>query len=263
MPGQAARPGRRYVRESRLRAVVVDIGAAASRRHVIPAWFDVDVTDVLPRLRGTARRVSLTVYVVATLARAVARHRRMHGYRDLRGRTAVFDDVDVDVSVEVDVEGESFPMNHVLRRAHARSPMDLDAELRAVAADPGRSETLRLASAVRWYVLLPAAVRSRLLGSMRRFPDTQKRLVGTVGVSSVGMYGGGGGVGLPFLVHTLDVLIGGLTERPGYGPDGEIGRRSFLSVAVVADHDVVDGAPLARFLAELRRDLESGAVLDA
>ncbi len=228
----------------------------------MPAWFDVDVTDVLPLLRGPARRASVTTYVVATLARAVARHPRLHGYRDLRGRTALFDDVDVNVSVEVDVDGQSFPMNHVLRRAHARAAADLDAELSAVAIDPGRSETLRLASAVRWYLALPRAARSRLLGAMRRFPDAQKRLTGTVGVSSVGMYGAGGGVGLPFLVHTLDLLVGGLHDRPAYGPDGALGRRSFLSVAVVADHDVVDGAPFARFLAELRRDLESGTALE-
>lgn len=228
----------------------------------MPAWFDVDVTDVLPRLRRPGHRVSLTVYVVAALARAVARHPRMQGYRDVRGRTVLFDDVDVDVSVEIDLDGESFPMNHVLRRAHARSPGDLDVELHSVAADPGRSETLRLAGVVRWYVLLPPAVRSRLLGSLRRWPDAQKRLAGTVGVSSVGMHGSGGGLGLPFLVHTLDLLVGGMAERPGYGPGGDVERRSFLSIAVVADHDVVDGAPLARFLGELRRDLESGDTLE-
>lgn len=76
------------------------------------------------------------------------------------------------------------------------------------------------------------------------------------------MFGQGGGVGLPFLVHTLDVLVGGLDERPGFGPDGELGRRWYLSVSVVADHDIVDGAPLTRFLAELRRDLVAGAALD-
>lgn len=255
------RPPRTYVRESRLRRVIVDIGAAAARRHPMPAWFEADVTDVLPRLRDGERRVSVTVYVVATLARAVARNPRLHGCRDLRGRTVLFDDVDVNVSVEVDVEGESFPMNHVLRRAHDRAAIDLDAELRAVATDPGRSETLRLAPAVGWYLALPAALRTRLLGSLRRLPETQKRFAGTLGVSSVGMHGGGGGIGLPFLVHTVDVLVGGLAERPAFGADGGVERRSFLSIAVVADHDIIDGAPFARFLAELRRDLQSGSAL--
>jgi pyruvate/2-oxoglutarate dehydrogenase complex dihydrolipoamide acyltransferase (E2) component len=100
-----------------------------------------------------------------------------------------------------------------------------------------------------------------MLGAVRRLPDRQKALMGTVGVSSVGMYGRGGGVGLPFLVHTLDVLVGGLETRPGFDGDGAVVPREHLWIAVQADHDVVDGAPLARFVAELRDALESAAVL--
>ena len=114
---------------------------------------------------------------------------------------------------------------------------------------------------LRAYLALPAPLRSRLLGSVRRFPERQKALMGTVGLTSVGMYGGGGGLGLPFLVHTLDVLVGGLETRPGYDRDGVLGPRQYLSVAVQVDHDLVDGAPVARFLAELREDLERGPAL--
>jgi pyruvate/2-oxoglutarate dehydrogenase complex dihydrolipoamide acyltransferase (E2) component len=254
------RAPRRYERDSPMRAVIVDIGAASSRRHAISAWFSADVTDVLPRLRSEGS-VSLTVYVAATLARAVAAHPRLHAARDLRGRVVMFDDVDVNMSVEVDVDGQPFPMNHVLRAAQARSVHDLSAEVRDVKVDPSRSETADLAGSVRAYLALPAFVRSRMLGAVRRFPDRQKALMGTVGVSSVGMYGRGGGVGLPFLVHTLDVLVGGLETRPGFDRDGAVVPREHLWIAVQADHDVVDGAPLARFVAELRDALESAAVL--
>lgn len=174
----------------------------------------------------------------------------------------MFDDVDVNVSVEVTVDGQSFPMNHVLRRADSRSPAELGAELREVAAGPSGSRTRRLLPAARCYLLLPAFVRRRLLGGLRRLPATQKSAAGTVGLTSVGMFGQGGGVGLPFLVHTLDVLVGGLDVRPGFGSEREFGRRWSLSVSVVADHDIVDGAPLTRFLAELRRDLAAGTALD-
>ena len=67
--------------------------------------------------------------------------------------------------------------------------------------------------------------------------------------------------GLPFLVHTLDVLVGGLETRPGSDPDGALGPRQHLPVSVQVDHDLVDGAPVARFLADFRRDLEQGRAL--
>lgn len=241
--------------------MIVDIGAASARRHAIPAWFDVDVTDVLARLEQS-RPCSLSVFVTATLARSVARHPHVHAVRDLRGRLVMFDDVDVNLSVEALVDGRPFPMNHVLRAAHARSVHDLDAEVRSVKSHPETSDTVRLAGGVRLYLALPGAVRSRLLGGVHRLPDQQKALMGTVGVSSVGMFGRGGGLGLPFLVHSLDVLVGGLQAQPHLDRDGRLSTRQMLSLAVVADHDVVDGAPLARFLADFRDDLNAGRALD-
>lgn len=82
---------------------------------------------------------------------------------------------------------------------------------------------------------------------MHRLPDLQARMVGTVGVTSVGMHAHGGGLGLLFLVHTHEQVV----------------PRLMLAVAVVADHDVVDGAPMAPFLAEFRQCLESGRALAA
>lgn len=251
---------RRYELDSTLRRVIVDIGAASSRRHAIPAWFSADITEVWERIRARGRP-SMTVYVAGSLARAVARHPRLHAARDLRGRVVIFDDVDVNISVEVEADGQPFPMNHVLRSVQSRSLEDLHDEVREVKAHPERSPTTGLGAPLRAYLALPAPLRSRLLGSVRRFPDRQKALMGTVGLTSVGMYGDGGGLGLPFLVHTLDVLVGGLETRPGYDPDGGLGPRQHLSVSVQVDHDLVDGAPVARFLADFRRDLEQGRAL--
>ena len=185
------RAARRLTRDPPLRRVVSDIGAVAGRRHAIPAWFTVDVTDVLPRLQAQPH-VSLTVLVAGTVARVVARHPRMHALRDVRGRVVTFEEVDVNVSVEVVVDGQPFPVNHVLRSSHERSLRDLDEELHRVKADPEGVSSRRLLRAAEVYLSLPAPVRRRLLGSVRRFPDRQKALMGTVGVTSVGMYGRGG-----------------------------------------------------------------------
>ncbi len=258
--GDEARAPRHYEVDSPLRRVIVDIGAASSRRHAISGWFTADITEVWEQLRAQGRP-SMTVYVAGTLARAVSRHPRLHAARDLRARVVVFDDVDVSISVEVEADGQPFPMNHVLRSVQSRSLEDLQDEVQALKANPGGSPTTGVGTPLRAYLTLPAPLRSRLLGSVRRFPERQKSLMGTVGLTSVGTYGGGGGLGLPFLVHTLDVLVGGLETRPGYGPDGALGPRQHLPLSVQVDHDLVDGAPVARFLADFRRALEEGRAL--
>ena len=239
-----------------------DAGAVAARRHAIPAWFAADVTDVYPAL-GRDSGVSVTAYVAATLARAVAAQPRLHASRDALGRVVTYAAVDVNATVEVTLDGRSFPMNHVLRDADTRSAHDLHAEMQAVKARPSASETARLDRSTAWYLRVPGPLRRRvLMGSLHRLPDLQRRLIGTVGLSSVGMHGRGAGVGFPFLLHTLDVLVGGLDERPGFDADGHVVPRHHLWVALVVDHDVVDGVPMVRFMAAFRDGLESGAVLE-
>jgi hypothetical protein len=76
----------------------------------------------------------------------------------------------------------------------------------------------------------------------------------------VGMFArrGGWGTGLP--MHPLTVTVGGLARKPGLVGD-QVVPREFLSLTLEIDHDVVDGAPAARFTERFCRLLESGANL--
>jgi|GEM_PF-4150666 pyruvate/2-oxoglutarate dehydrogenase complex dihydrolipoamide acyltransferase (E2) component len=256
-----SRPDRTVSRDSIARRIVIDAGAAATRRHAIPAWFTADVTDVVTRLARDPD-LSITTYVVSTVAEVVARHPRLHAIRDVLGNIVTFDTVDVNVVVEVTHDGHSYPLNHVLRAADTRPAVDLHHELHQVKANPASTDTLRLTGLTRWYVTMPAPARRAMMRSLHRLPDLQRHLVGTVGVTSVGMHGRGAGTGFPFLLHTLDVLVGGLEDRATVDHDGRRGIRQHLWVSMVVDHDVVDGVPMTRFVADMRDQLESGAALE-
>ncbi len=52
----------------------------------------------------------------------------------------------------------------------------------------------------------------------------------------------------------------GIAQRPRV-VGGHIEIRDILDLTVLADHNVVDGAPATRFAAELRNLMESAAVL--
>jgi len=58
------------------------------------------------------------------------------------------------------------------------------------------------------------------------------------------------------------VVVGGIGRKPGVTADGHIEVREYLGLTVSADHDVVDGAPLARFVQRLVELIESGYGLD-
>ena len=57
-----------------------------------------------------------------------------------------------------------------------------------------------------------------------------------------------------------EVIVGGLSQRPRV-INGQVTVRDILDLTVAIDHNVVDGAPAARFAAEFRELLESATVI--
>jgi pyruvate/2-oxoglutarate dehydrogenase complex dihydrolipoamide acyltransferase (E2) component len=221
---------------------------------------EVDVSDVRRRLRAAEPPLSFTAYVVATTARAVAAHPEVHAYRDWRGRLVVHRHVDVTTMIEVQTPDGPFPLAHVVRNAARRSLDDLSAEVRTMQREPRRSGTGR--ALMRWALPIgrvPGLFRLMYVVMKRSIRVRQR--VGTVSVSSVGMFGGGGGHGIGFpTLLSVGVLVGGLSHKPRVIGDG-IEPREVLDLTITIDHNVVDGAPAARFGADLRRMLEEGTVL--
>jgi pyruvate/2-oxoglutarate dehydrogenase complex dihydrolipoamide acyltransferase (E2) component len=259
-----SRPSHEIVAFPRSRRLIVDVGRVARARNTVHGFIAIDVTDVRRRLRDAGAAgggdLSLTGYIVACVGRAVAADRAVHALRDPFGRLVRFDDVDVNVSVEVRLEGRSFPMNHVIRAAQARSLHDISAELHRVKRHPDQSPTRRLAAGARVFLSLPGVLRRSAFRALYRLPARQKALVGTVGVTAVGMVGRGGGWGTAFQVHPLEVVVGGIAVTPGVTDQG-IAPREHLHVTLSFDHDVVDGAPAARFASRLRDLIEAPDVV--
>jgi pyruvate/2-oxoglutarate dehydrogenase complex dihydrolipoamide acyltransferase (E2) component len=83
-----------------------------------------------------------------------------------------------------------------------------------------------------------------------------KRYGGTVGMSSIGMFGSNGGWGIPIAPPTLMITLGGIARKPRI-IDGSLQERELLAVTISVDHAIVDGAPAARFAARLAGFIES------
>jgi pyruvate/2-oxoglutarate dehydrogenase complex dihydrolipoamide acyltransferase (E2) component len=75
------------------------------------------------------------------------------------------------------------------------------------------------------------------------------------------MFGTGSGWGLPVSNHTLQITLGGIAKRPDL-VNGQLENRQMLCVTISVDHDLVDGAPAARFAHTLKELIEGRSVLD-
>ncbi|WP_242342819.1 2-oxo acid dehydrogenase subunit E2 [Anaeromyxobacter terrae] len=231
------------------------------RRHMVHALLELDVSrarELLRELERSGEKLSFTAFVVASLARAIDADRRLHAYRDWRNRLVLFDEVDVVTLVESEVDAVAIP--HVVRAANRRTLREIHDEIRRIQAEPGASAQ-RSGALMRLSALTPGLLRRLFFRVLRRNPHWLKRTAGTALVTSVGMFGLGAGwvVGIVPL-HTLCLTVGGITRKPGL-VDGRVEPREYLSLTASVDHDIVDGAPAARFARHLRELIEGAEVL--
>ncbi len=244
------------------REVVVDAGYLGSGRHIIHGLVEADVTRAR-ELRhllsdGDDAPISFTAFIVASLSRAVASNPSVQAYRDWRRRLVVFHDVDVVTMIEAEKDKVAVP--HVIRKANQRTVRDISDEIRAIQARPGESE--QRGALTRLAPRVPRFVRLLFFWTIKKNPHWFKRLEGTVVVTSVGMFGRGGGWGIGFLpTHTLGLTIGGIAQKPGVH-EGQVEVREYLNLTISFDHDIVDGAPAARFTRRLIDLIEEATVLE-
>jgi pyruvate/2-oxoglutarate dehydrogenase complex dihydrolipoamide acyltransferase (E2) component len=84
--------------------------------------------------------------------------------------------------------------------------------------------------------------------------------MGNVAITSIGMIGKVNGWFIPISVHPICFGIGRIAKKPVVVID-KIEIREVLNMTILLDHDVVDGAIMARFISRLSENIEKGIEL--
>ncbi len=252
-------PGYQTLRFPRSQDQIIDWLDIAARRHTMHALVEVDVTDARRAIRErrarTGEPLSFTAFVGACFARAIDEDKRMHAHRKGRRALVLFDEVDVTVGVERALDGEAIPVPHIVRAANRKGPVEISRELRSSTAQPEPYRALRRLLPL--WLFVPRSVRRLVWTRLLADPVRRKRLTGTTFVTAVGMFGHGTAWGIPQAHnYTLGLTVGGLVRRLGLKrtDDGNerIEAREFLCLTLSFDHDLIDGAPAARFATRLK-----------
>ncbi len=242
------------------------------KRHHIPILLEIDVTKARIAIRDrsvqTGVRISFTGWVVKCLAQAVSEHKYIHAVRKGNKQLVIFDDVDINIVVERAVgekaAGETLPMPYIIRKANEKNVAEIHAEIRAaqrssVATGEVQIGSPRAAWIAKIGTMLPRFARDLFFWKpLFRNPFRVKQMMGTVGVTSLGMAGQSGlSWGIPIGIHPLIVAVGAIAKRPGIVGE-QIVIREYVGLTVLFDHDVTDGAPVARFIRRLQELMGSG-----
>jgi pyruvate/2-oxoglutarate dehydrogenase complex dihydrolipoamide acyltransferase (E2) component len=242
----------------RNRLLMVDGGRMGLQKHTVHGLVEFDISRARETIRKhkvqTGEILSFSAFFLACLGKAIDMNKHMHAYRNWRNKLIIFDQVDVNTLFEVEVDGKKTIRPHILRGVNKKTFREIHQEIRAFQQEHESSQESKF---IEWFVQLPGFARRLFLWILFKNPQLIKEYYGTVLVSSIGMFGTGGGWGLPVPNHTLQLTLGGIAKKPGI-VDDRIEVREYLSVTISIDHDIIDGAPAARFTQRLKELIESG-----
>jgi hypothetical protein len=165
----------------------------------------------------------------------------------------IYEDINITSMFEVEFGLKKTPIPHTFRATNRKSFLQIHHELRDIQNKPHASTESKF---MRWFVFLPAFLRRGFYWVVMRFPQKFRGNSSPVMVTAVGMFGSGGGWAITMPNFTLNIAVGGISKKPGVYK-GEIAIREYLDLTVSIDHDVVDGAPSARFVKSFRTLLET------
>jgi pyruvate/2-oxoglutarate dehydrogenase complex dihydrolipoamide acyltransferase (E2) component len=218
---------------------------------------EVDVTTARGYLREVKARTgaspSFTAFIIACLGRAVDEHKYVHALRKGSHHLVLFGEVDVLTWIEREIAGQPQVLPCIVRAANHKTFPEIHDQIRAAQVqdlakiEVGGAKASQLLPA---WLFRPYFSLATRIG--KRFPQAWKQSWGTVTLSAVGMVGNGAGWGIPPSSPSICwITVGGIGHKRE-DVDGQSSTREYLSLTVSFDHNLVDGAPAARFTERLK-----------
>lgn len=233
---------------------IVDYLDFANSRHHINALFDLDITNARKAVRNYKRKhrknMFLTIYILYVFIQALDREREMLREIYKNNHFIYFDEIDMVFIIEKDINGEKVPTSKIFRNAASMSLEELsEAAVKAITSNDewvmSKEKKFNPAKIVE---KLPRFLRKMILWYILKYnPVTRKKIFGNVSFTALSLFNGLFGYGLPHTPQNLNLILGGIQNRPIFVKKN-IEERVFQGATLTFNHDVVDGAVGVRFI---------------
>jgi pyruvate/2-oxoglutarate dehydrogenase complex dihydrolipoamide acyltransferase (E2) component len=259
-----AKPGYRVMPFTTNRRMVAASASVGREQNNIQALLEVDVSAPRRRIREhwqqTGEKLSFTAYVVSCLAKTLAEYPSFNAFRK-GSHIILLDDLTISVMVEREIGGELLPEPLAIQSAQRKTYRQIHEAIRAAQAHSG--DKLGGLSGINWLSLIPGFLFRTFIRIASQNISINQRY-GVISISAVGMFSSKNQAawGIPIVGGaTVAVTIGGIIDRPCI-KDGQIETREHLCLTVTFNHDIIDGAPAARFLKRFSALLSAGILLE-
>ena len=241
-----------------------DVCAIGLQKHHIPAMLETDVTESRKKIKLQKKqnnKISFTAWLIKVISIAVKDYEDIASYLKGKRKLTIFNDINISVAVEKEINDQKVPVPLLIEKVNEKSILSITEEI-----NEARNKTLtdkdivlhnRSSRTERFYYSLPGPVRRFFWKYMLKHPELAFSKMGNVSVTSLGMIGRANGWFIPISVHPVCFGIGKITKKPVVIND-KIEIREILNITVLLDHDIADGAIMARFISNLSGYIEKG-----
>ncbi|MFW9926590.1 MAG: 2-oxo acid dehydrogenase subunit E2 [Candidatus Thorarchaeota archaeon] len=242
----------------------IDLLNNLAPKHRIYGLVEIDVTKarnfISENEEKTGEKLSFTAWVIKCIGQAVSEHSEVQALRRGKTKLVIFDDVDVGMIVEKKTKSGRVPTQYCVRKANEKSFRQIHDEIRQAQREDigdrivsGRRKSASDSALRR----LPGPFRRLFWRKFRSDPFLRKQMMGTVGVTAVGMFGKGGGWAIPVGLHPVVFALGGISKK-SRDPINPADIGEYLNLTVMFDEEVSFGAPATRFIARLSELMQTG-----
>jgi pyruvate/2-oxoglutarate dehydrogenase complex dihydrolipoamide acyltransferase (E2) component len=253
------------VRFPKTRVATLDMGDLKDFRNHVMGFLELDVTNAREKIRdlrrSTGQQLSFTAWLIKAICDAIEEFPISAGYLAGKRKAIIFDTVDIAMLIERDVDGYKVPIPYVLREANKKDVFTITKEIESAKDLPLEGGAVindrwsRIGTEI--YYFLPGFLRRAIWKIYFLRPKIAKRAMGNVSFTSIGMMGNQSGWFISGSIHPLAFGVGSVVRKPGV-VGNKIEIREYLNLSVGLDHDVIDGADMARFINTLARFIEKG-----
>ncbi len=234
----------------------------SNKKNAIHCLTKIDITN--PReirnkiYQDTNKKISFNAYILRCLAEVIKIFPEMNSF--IRGnKLIILEDINISLMVEREIDGVNVPEPICIRKTDTKDILEIHEEIRS--AQKNQQNKIGALSNTTWINLIPGFLFRLFI----KIADRSIRMTnkyGKIAVSSPGMFSSSPSWFIPHGTATVFLVIGNIYSENYIDSDSKLKQREMLNVTLSFDHEIVDGAPAARFVSEFEKILSSGKLMN-
>lgn len=249
------------------RIATLDVCEIGKKKHHIPAFIEVDVTESRKKLKlyKKNRKASFTSWLIKVIAITIKDFESTAGYLRGKRKLFLFTDINVSMVIEKEIDNQRVPIPLIIEKTQDKSIESITSHINVAKSKDLSNDDIVLHKKSnrieQLYYHFPGFVRQLFWKYLVKNPKLSFNKMGNVAFTSLGMMGKVNGWFVPISVHPICFGISGIEKKPRV-LDDKIVIREMLKMTILLDHDVVDGANMVRFISKLSANIENGIELE-